>query len=211
MAQQRGRLVQWNDERGFGFIESPDGRRHFAHISAFERSATRPLAGDPVSFAPVIGADGRAQASAIRILKVNAPPRPIPKQAEPIPGESLDWRLPMILVLTGVLGAGLLLGSIPWQLGLAYLAMGAVSLLAYGSDKLFARTGQWRTSEATLLGLDFCFGIIGGLLGQSLFRHKTRKAGFVSRALVIAIVHLLWLTALTLGLIEVGGLLNAVG
>lgn len=211
MAQQRGRVVQWNDDRGFGFIESQDGRRHFAHISAFERSAARPLAGDPVSFSPVVGTDGRAQAALVRILKVNAPPRPDRPRAASVRSDGLDWRLPMALVLTGLLAAGLLRGSIPWELGLVYLAMGVVSLVAYGSDKLFARTGQWRTSEVTLLGLDFCFGVIGGLLGQSVFRHKTRKPGFVARALVIGLVHLLWLTVWAFGLVHLAGLFPAGG
>ncbi|QYO76891.1 cold-shock protein [Devosia salina] len=34
---ETGQLVQWNDERGFGFIEGSDGGRHFVHISAIGR------------------------------------------------------------------------------------------------------------------------------------------------------------------------------
>lgn len=123
----------------------------------------------------------------------------------------MHWRLPLALVLCAILGVGLLLGTVAWEVLIVYAVMGLVSFVAYGSDKFFARSGQWRTSEVTLLGLDLCFGIIGGLLGQSIFRHKTRKTGFVARAFVIVLVHLLWLSAIALGLVDIGRLLNALG
>lgn len=37
-----GELVQWNDERGFGFIAGGDGKRYFVHISSIDRIANRP-------------------------------------------------------------------------------------------------------------------------------------------------------------------------
>ena len=59
-----GRLAQWNDERGFGFIEPAEGGdKIFVHISAFARgTALRPQQGDRLSFE--IGTDpkGRKQA-----------------------------------------------------------------------------------------------------------------------------------------------------
>lgn len=59
-----GRLAQWNDERGFGFIEPAEGGdKIFVHISAFTRgAAVRPQQGDRLSFE--IGTDpkGRKQA-----------------------------------------------------------------------------------------------------------------------------------------------------
>lgn len=54
---------------------------------------------------------------------------------------------------------------------------GAVSLVAfvcYGADKRRAKKGAWRTPEKVLLGLSFFGGSVGGLLGMSAFRHKTK-------------------------------------
>lgn len=65
---QRGELVQWNDSRGFGFIETADAKRYFVHISNIGRIATRPRAGDLVSFAPGKGRDGRLEARSVSIL-----------------------------------------------------------------------------------------------------------------------------------------------
>lgn len=65
-----GRIIQWNDERGFGFIEpAAGGDRLFVHISAFgpgDRHANvRPKLGERVSFEVEIDAKGRKQARRI--------------------------------------------------------------------------------------------------------------------------------------------------
>lgn len=209
MAQQRGRLVQWNDDRGFGFIEGGNGQRHFVHISAFERTAARPMADDPVSFTSVQDSDGRAQAKSVRILKVNAAPAGRPRlRSEPGGNEALDWRLPLALVCVVLLVFGFVLGRVPVLLILAYAGMGVVSFIAYGLDKSFARTGRRRTSETTLLALDLFLGVIGGLVAQAVFRHKTRKTSFIASVIVIACVHLLWLAALAFGLIHADDLMR---
>ena len=102
----------------------------------------------------------------------------------------------------------LLVLSVPWLLAGAYAVLGLVTFVAYGRDKRSAESSQWRTSEVTLLGLDLCFGIVGGLIGRDVFRHKTRKPGYVSTTLLIAAVHLLWLGGLGLGFIRQEDLLD---
>ena len=62
-----GRLTQWNDERGFGFIEpTQGGDKVFVHISAFARADRDPLArpqvGERLSFEIERDANGRKQA-----------------------------------------------------------------------------------------------------------------------------------------------------
>jgi uncharacterized membrane protein YsdA (DUF1294 family) len=53
-----------------------------------------------------------------------------------------------------------------------------ITFAAYGCDKLAARRGTGRVSERTLHLLALSGGWPGGLAGQLLFRHKTRKASF---------------------------------
>ena len=45
-------------------------------------------------------------------------------------------------------------------------------LMAY--DKHCAKTGKWRIPEKTLFLAAACFGGLGGVLGMSLCRHKTK-------------------------------------
>lgn len=60
-----------------------------------------------------------------------------------------------------------------------YLILANVSLFALmGLDKLKAKMNSWRISEKTLLILGLAGGGIGGLLGQHVFHHKTRKSYF---------------------------------
>lgn len=47
-----------------------------------------------------------------------------------------------------------------------------------GVDKSKAKKHQWRIPEKTLLLLGVIGGGFGGLLGQKVFRHKTRKPVF---------------------------------
>lgn len=58
------------------------------------------------------------------------------------------------------------------------LSINLVTFLAYGLDKLRAKSGGWRIPERTL----HTFALIGGtpaaFAGQRIFRHKTRKGSF---------------------------------
>ena len=39
----KGKIVQWNDEKGFGFITSEDGHDLFAHFSAIQSDGFKSL------------------------------------------------------------------------------------------------------------------------------------------------------------------------
>lgn len=51
MAIYRGKLVKWNDERGFGFIESDlEKNGIFLHISELKKMSRRPVVNDIISY-----------------------------------------------------------------------------------------------------------------------------------------------------------------
>jgi cold shock CspA family protein len=58
-----GRLVKWQDDRGFGFIDTPRGVEIFVHVSAFPTARTRPQVGEMLAFDIVRGPDGRERAA----------------------------------------------------------------------------------------------------------------------------------------------------
>ena len=61
-----GRIEEWRDDRGFGFVTpNGGGARAFAHIKAFESKGRRPLVGDLISYEAV--ADDRRRLNALRI------------------------------------------------------------------------------------------------------------------------------------------------
>ena len=63
-------------------------------------------------------------------------------------------------------------------------------MLTYGIDKIKAKRGTRRISEASLLLIAFLFGGLGAMFGMILFNHKTSKIKFrvlVPLAVVIGI------------------------
>jgi len=199
-----GALVEWNDARGFGFIEADDGARYFVHISEVGLRNRRPSLGDRVSFVPKIGEDGRKQAASVRIAGATKPLiRPASKAPAPRAQSAFEWRLPLAAAFVGLLVCGWLLGVYPLWLPALYLFGGLVTFFSYFIDKRAAQAGQWRTSEAMLHGLDLFFGMGGGLAGQIILRHKTRKSSVAAITGIIAALHVLFLFAILAGWLDI--------
>lgn len=202
---QRGEVVQWNDERGFGFVAGADGMRYFLHISEMRRGSRRPEAGDMVRFVPARAADSRVQAVAVHLVGETPTPQP-PRVATARPAKGREWRLPIAVLMAGLLGWDVLSGALPFWVILVYGGLGVMSFVTYALDKFAAESGHWRIRESQLHLVDFCGGIVGGLCAQAWFRHKTRKDSFVFATLLIVCLHMGLLGALAMGVVGAGGL-----
>lgn len=103
-----GKLKQWNDERGFGFIApNGGGPEVFVHVSAFPRDGIRPRIGERLSFEIETGADGKKQAKRLlchdrtTVGQAAQHARP-PRRAEKPGGTSWLGRLLPTLLIAGV-------------------------------------------------------------------------------------------------------------
>ena len=192
LQRRAGRIVEWHDERGFGFIEA-DGMRRFFHISDVERAGLRPAPGMRVRFVPAVSRDKPA---AVEVqLEPGGRPLPVQAQAAGRPVKGLVGRLLAAGLFVAGIAAGTVSGRLPIAVPLFYAAMGLVSAVAYWRDKRAAERDTWRTPEATLHGIDLFGGIVGALVAQQLLRHKTRKQEFVVVTAGIATLHALALIA----------------
>ena len=64
----RGKIDQWKDEKGFGFIAPDDGsERVFFHISTIKSQARRPQVGDIVIYEATRDSQNRLKARAVSI------------------------------------------------------------------------------------------------------------------------------------------------
>lgn len=73
-----GRIVRWNDDRGFGFLSSKEFKGDaFAHISQFKKGFRRPKVGDRVLF-QLVKENGKQSAKSISLLDVKATPKETP-------------------------------------------------------------------------------------------------------------------------------------
>jgi cold shock CspA family protein len=64
LAYQKGKLISWNDDRGFGFIEPENkAKKIFLHISALKKHGRRPREGDIIYYQLDMDTKNRIQAS----------------------------------------------------------------------------------------------------------------------------------------------------
>ena len=200
-----GELVVWDDIKGFGFV-LVGTERLFVHISAFDRPDRRPVLGDELSIERGPGRNG--QPTVVRALISRKSLRKVPGLSAQVAAAQLAraMRITGAAVLALLVTIAESLDRAPTWLLLLYFVVGAISALGYWLDKRAALAKGWRVSEATLLVIDLLFGIIGGLLAQAGLHHKTAKPGYAATTIVIALLHLLALTALATGLLRLPGL-----
>lgn len=74
----QGRITDWKDDRGFGFITRNDGAaKVFMHISALPGQGPRPSVGMLVTYQLGKSTDGRSRAEEVRFVETSATPRRI--------------------------------------------------------------------------------------------------------------------------------------
>ncbi len=170
VGRQQGVLVEWNDDRGFGFITpSAGGSRVFVHVSPFPRGQ-RPVSGCKVTYAEHRDERNRSRASQVRYLAAPRAARARARRTTPaLATATLFFTLMVGLVV---------LDQLPVILLASYGLFSAVAYLLYRADKSAAEQGRWRTSEATLHTIDLLGGWPGALVARHAFRHKTTKQPF---------------------------------
>jgi uncharacterized membrane protein YsdA (DUF1294 family)/cold shock CspA family protein len=164
--RQTGRIVEWQDDRGFGFILA-SRRKVFVHVRDFEERIKRPAAGDRVSF--IMGADAQGRRCATRVKQLGY-------------GGALG---PGALV--AFLGLLILPAVATWRLFPPHDAkfltgwMTVVSVIVctlYWVDKRRARAGEWRVPEYLLHAFELGGGWPGAFVAQRVLRHKSAKLSF---------------------------------
>lgn len=68
MVIEKGRLIRWIDDKGFGFIKPDNGKQDiFIHISALKGMSRKPIVGDVIHYKISFDANGKARAVNARI------------------------------------------------------------------------------------------------------------------------------------------------
>ena len=180
--RDQGRLVEWLDDKGYGFIQPNDETkgRVFLHIKDFAQKGPRPILGCALEYNVQVDANGRYKATQVSYLKASqtqksgrSTPQDQSKSAQKLqPMQILS--IAYIIVLAGLTVFGLLNGMVLLLISL----MNVMSYWFYAQDKEAAQLGNRRVPENTLHILSFLGGWPAAWLAQQRLRHKTQKQPF---------------------------------
>jgi uncharacterized membrane protein YsdA (DUF1294 family)/cold shock CspA family protein len=172
----KGVVKSWNDERGFGFIESDQGGQEvFVHIKAFPFRAGRPQLHQRVTFEIELDREGKKRATNVEIAKLTRARGPRPTNSPAQWGGASLLAIPAFVLLYLAVAS---VWRVPSWVAALYLAASLGCFAAYAADKAAATAGRWRIPESTLLALGLAGGWPGAIVAQQALRHKSSKASF---------------------------------
>jgi uncharacterized membrane protein YsdA (DUF1294 family)/cold shock CspA family protein len=170
----KGKISNWNAERGFGFITPAEGgERVFLHITAISDRRRPPADGDLVTYDLAFDERKRPRAVSVRPSMLTQPRSPAARA-------STSGSVAMVVALLFVLFliGETLAGALPLPVIATYGAFSFLTFLMYWFDKAAARQGRWRATENSLLFIGLACGWPGAVVAQRVLRHKSRKGSF---------------------------------
>lgn len=169
--RMKGKLIKWNADKAFGFIQPNGGGDHiFIHKTALENRRRTPQVNDVITFSLTKDNQDRYCASEATFSGEKLKK----KQAKKVSKLSIY----LAVLFLGLLSNAFFLNYIPKNLLFAYLGLSVVTFLAYWFDKSKAQRGAWRTQESTLHMLSLLGGWPGAAIAQQVLRHKSQKKEF---------------------------------
>lgn len=197
--RDQGRLVEWFDEQGYGFIQphDPSKPKVFLHIKEFKRPGPRPIVGCALEYEVHADAQGRFKARQVIYLKAKQL-KASQRRHSRAGGLQRQKMQPMqvFIILYILLLAALVLSGLVSMLHLMIiLLMNLVTYGLYMHDKAAAQQGAQRVPENILHLVSVFGGWPSAWLAQQRLRHKTQKQPFRKIyfcTIAINLVLLLW-------------------
>ncbi|MBU0664570.1 MAG: DUF1294 domain-containing protein [Proteobacteria bacterium] len=178
--RHQGKITNWKDDRGFGFISPNNGDSHqvFVHIKSFANQQKRPIGNEIVTYTLKTDAKGRSQA--VNVLfdgdHVLLPIVSWSSNVLPILTDTFSLLLSVAFLVFVAWTA--FTGKLPAAIFGLYFIASAITFFIYALDKSAAKNDQWRTQESTLHFFALAGGWPGALAAQKLLRHKSKKRSF---------------------------------
>ena len=197
--KQQGIVKKWQDDKGFGFIETETGAAVFFHVSEF-KAQRRPTIGEQVVFTVGQDSQGRLQAKQVQELgfvqqkmaqknsQIRQRNAKRSHQAEFETGQKK--RLVLGLGFYAILALLAVMQKISWLVVGWYFVLGLITYGMYAKDKAAAQSGEWRTPESTLHLLSILGGWVGAMVAQTYLRHKSQKPEFRMTYYLTVVINL---------------------
>ncbi len=188
----QGIISNWNDDRGFGFVEpNGGGERAFVHIKAFNPQSRRPVNGEVIIYELVRDNNNRYKAENIQFTRDIHKSKNRSKVKSQIGFGGIFTIIFFIGLLVSVFS-----GKLPLVIVGLYLMMSLIAFIAYAIDKSAAQNDRWRTQESTLHLISLIGGWPGAYVAQKKLRHKSKKKAFINVywvTVLLNIAGLFWL------------------
>nr|WP_312821198.1 DUF1294 domain-containing protein [Acinetobacter oleivorans] len=193
--RDQGRLVEWFDEKGYGFIQPDDAEKErvFLHIKDFARPGPRPIIGCALEYLIILDEQGRFRAQQVTYLKASQTrkaSKPVKTQSsfQASPWSAMQMGIVFYFVLMGIMS---FIHILPAYTLLFVLMMNVLSYWLYSQDKEAAQLGNRRVPEQTLHIVSFLGGWPVAWWAQQKLRHKTQKQPFRKIYFCTIFLHLL--------------------
>ena len=201
MMRDQGRLIEWFDEKGYGFIQPNDADkdRVFLHIKDFARSGPRPIVGCALEYLVILDERGRYRAKQVIYLKAAQTRALAANKKRPVSTARASSLKPMQIAAVVYIVIVALLSFIHVLPAYSFIFIALMNVLSYwfyAQDKEAAQLGNRRVPEQTLHIISFLGGWPAAGLAQQKLRHKTQKQPFRKIyfcTIVLNIFLLLWL------------------
>ena len=197
--RDQGRLVEWFDDKGYGFIQPNDASkdRVFLHIKDFARQGPRPIVGCALEYTVLLDGEGRFRAQQVMYLKASQTQKILPKPKN-VNVQQQKLKPMQIACVAYILALAVftLLGLLSGMVLLFISIINALTYWLYAQDKEAALLGNRRVPEQTLHILSFLGGWPTAWLAQEKMRHKTQKQPFRKIyfcTIALNILLILWL------------------
>ena len=197
--RDQGRLVEWFDDKGYGFIQPNDASkdRVFLHIKDFARQGPRPIVGCALEYTVLLDGDGRFRAQQVMYLKASQTQKILPKPKN-VNGQQQKLKPMQIACIAYILALAVftILGMLSGMVLLFISIANALTYWLYAQDKEAALLGNRRIPEQSLHILSFLGGWPTAWLAQERLRHKTQKQPFRKIyfcTIALNILLILWL------------------
>lgn len=176
----QGKLSNWNDSKGFGFVEpNGGGERAFVHINSFHQPSRRPVDGDLIIYEVVKQPQGKLSAINVSLVadrkKSSQPAKKKGEKAAKQTGRPSRF---LVFSFCIILALSMVLQLLPVEVLFWYLATSTLAFIFYAVDKSAAEKGRWRTPENHLHLLSVIGGWPGAWYAQQKLSHKSSKATF---------------------------------
>ena len=199
--RDQGRLVEWFDDQGYGFIQPNDASkgRVFLHIKNFARQGPRPIVGCALEYVVQLDGQGRYKAIQVTYLKASQSQKKYqPNSVQPETVVSTKLQPMQIFAIIYILFLALFtfIGLLSGMVLLFISIMNVMTYWFYAQDKEAAQNGNRRVPENTLHVLAFLGGWPSAWLAQQRLRHKTQKQPFRKIyfcTILLNILLILWL------------------